>query len=77
MLSRQVDRIADLKSYSKQDVLATVGEDGMLILWHVPEGSIKDLFILKKPLSRLAWNPRGVSLAVGSAEGEICLFCVD
>jgi len=49
----------------------------MLILWHVPEGSIKELFILKKPLSRLAWNPRGVSLAVGSAEGEICLFCVD
>jgi len=46
----------------------------VLILWHVPEGSIKDLFILKKPLSRLAWNPLGVSLAVGSAEGEIQQF---
>jgi WD40 repeat protein len=77
VLSRHVDRIADLKFHPKWDVIATAGEDGILILWHIPEGGMKDLCILKNQLSRLAWNPGGSALAVGSAAGEICQFAVD
>ncbi|MEW6037027.1 MAG: WD40 repeat domain-containing protein [Pseudomonadota bacterium] len=77
VLSRHADRIADLRFHPKQDILATAGEDGMLILWRIPEGVIRNLCILKNPLSRLAWNPQGMALAVGSAEGEVCRFAVD
>jgi WD40 repeat protein len=77
VLGRHVDRIADLRFNPKQDVLATAGEDGMLILWNLPEGGMQDLCILKNQLSRLAWSPRGAALAVGSADGEICQFAVD
>ncbi|MGX2032300.1 MULTISPECIES: WD40 domain-containing protein [Methylocaldum] len=76
VLSRHIDRIADLRFHPKRDVLATVGQDGMLILWNIPEGIMKDLCILKNPLTRLAWSPQGNMLAVGSAEGEVCLLSV-
>jgi WD40 repeat protein len=77
VLSRHVDRIADLEFHPQQDILATAGEDGMLILWHIPEGGMRDICILKNQLSRLAWNPRGMSVAIGSAEGDICQFILD
>lgn len=77
VLSRHVDRIADLRFHPQQDILATAGEDGMLIFWNIPEGGMKALCILKSQLSRLAWNPQGVSLAVGTAEGDICQFVND
>jgi hypothetical protein len=48
----------------------------MLILWYISEGVMKDLCILKNPLSRLARKPQGKTLAAGSAEGEVCLFQV-
>jgi WD40 repeat protein len=77
VLSRHGDRVADLRFHPQQDILATAGEDGMLILWYIPEGGMKALCILKSQLSRLAWNPQGVSLAVGTAEGDICQFVND
>ena len=76
VFSRHVDRIADLRFHPAQGILATAGQDGMLILWNISEGVMKDLCSLKNPLSRLAWNPQGKTLAAGSAEGEVCLFQV-
>jgi hypothetical protein len=49
----------------------------MLTLWRLPEGAISHLALFKQPLSVLAWHPKGIALAVGSAEGGIALFRPD
>lgn len=74
VLSRHVDRIADLRFHPKTALLATAGDDGMVIFWNAAQRSIKDLCILKDSLSRLAWSPIERQLAVGTSTGGVYLL---
>lgn len=76
-LSRHLGRIVDLRFHPKMSRLATAGDEGMLILWRLPEGAISHIAMLKESLSVLAWNPNGEALAAGLAEGGIALFRFD
>jgi WD40 repeat protein len=71
---RHVDRINDLAFHPRQSVLATGGADGILILWHVPDGRITQLSILDGAISALAWSPTVDALAVGTASGAVACF---
>jgi WD40 repeat protein len=73
-LSRHVGRVADLKFHPKKCILATAGDEGMLVIWRLPQGRIGHLAFLEQPVSVLAWHPDGEALAVGSAEGEVALI---
>lgn len=74
VLNRHLDRLIDLRFHPKASLLATAGDEGMLILWRIPEGAITHLAILEQPLSVLAWHPKGEALAVGLADGGVALF---
>lgn len=73
-LNRHVDRINDLSFLPRQSVLATGGEDGLIICWSLPAGKITHLSILDEPVSVLQWNPTSTFLAVGTAGGTIASF---
>lgn len=73
-LHRHVDRVNDLAFMPRQPVLATGGEDGLIIVWSVPTGKITHLSILDEPVSALRWNPVSADLAVGTAYGTIACF---
>jgi WD40 repeat protein len=73
-LNRHVDRINDLSFMPRQPILATGGEDGLIICWSLPAGKITHLSILDEPVSVLQWNPVTPVLAAGTADGSISCF---
>jgi WD40 repeat protein len=76
ILDRHVDRISDLAFRPGLPQLASVGLDGLLILWQLPTIRIIRLHSAPHSLSCLAWHPQGQTLAVGTADGEVRLLPV-
>lgn len=77
VLEQHRQRITDLSFHPQRDRLASIGEDGLLCLWRLPDGELVDLYVLKSRLSKLSWNPRSGALAIGSAEGEVVLIRIE
>jgi len=76
-LNRHVDRINDLSFMARKAVLATGGEDGLIICWSLPTGEITHLSILDEPVSVLQWHPVAPILAAGTADGSISCFSLE
>lgn len=56
-----------------EGALASGGDDGVLAVW--PAGRLHDPQVLTvgAPVRRLAWRPGGDAVAVGTADGRVCL----
>lgn len=74
-LDRHTDRVTALAFRPQGDLLASVGRDGLVLLWHpdhddLPVGGTA----LDAAISALAWAPDGHHLAIGSADGTVAVL---
>lgn len=81
----QADGQVDLRGHEKAvvwagfqpgggGVLATAGEDGVVIVWELPETQPLTGATIGEPVSACAWSPDGQLLALGGETGRVAVF---
>lgn len=73
-LTGHVGEAQALDFQSTQPVLVSGGRDGMVLLW-LPHTNVEPALIAQRPdeITVVRWSPEGVSLAFGTAAGEVVI----
>ncbi len=66
--------VMDLAFQPKQNLLASLSEDGWLILWEMATEAAQILEGAEAGFSCLAWHPHGQQLAAGGQQGELLIW---
>lgn len=57
-------------------LLATAAEDGVVILWRLPDAAPLTGATIGEPASACAWSPDGAFLALGGETGRVAVFAL-
>jgi WD40 repeat protein len=71
------DNVTSLAFQHRGPMLASAGEDGLVALWQ-PGKQLGALALARhdSPVSQILWSADDQRLAVGTAEGDICLYSI-
>ncbi|MBR8826426.1 MAG: WD40 repeat domain-containing protein [Gomphosphaeria aponina SAG 52.96 = DSM 107014] len=73
-LSLHNDKICDLQFHPQSLLLASVAEDGMLLLWQKAKQLTQRLTGASSGFSVVAWHPSGNQLAAGGQASEVLVW---
>ncbi|TVQ15475.1 MAG: WD40 repeat domain-containing protein [Leptolyngbya sp. DLM2.Bin27] len=68
--------VLDVAFQPKTGLLASLSEDGWIILWQAAVNAAQILEGAKEGFSALAWHPGGQHLAAGGQQGEVLVWSV-
>lgn len=74
VLSLHNSQICDLQFHPSSLLLASVAEDGMLLLWQKAKQLVQRLIGVRSGFSRVAWQRGGEQLAAGGQDGEVLVW---
>ncbi len=68
--------VIDVAFQPKSGVLASLAEDGWIVLWQAAVEAVQVLDGAEEGFCCLAWHPTGCRLAAGGKRGELCVWSV-
>jgi WD40 repeat protein len=75
-LEAHEDAVTDLAFQKKGSLLASGGEDGIVVLWRPGTRDPVAAEALDSGIARLAWSPDDGRLAAGAEDGQVSVFTV-